>query len=75
MQVGNAAKILIVTNQFGSHMISNHIIGEALAENGHEVHSVADSVIIEKFDKLHTKGIKPLVYDLLENHVPSHDIR
>ena len=75
MQVGNAAKILIVTNQHGGHIISNNIIGEALAENGHTVYSVTDSIAVENFDKLHTKGIKTLIFDLPENYVPSHYIR
>ncbi len=75
LQVVNAANILIVTVQVPSHMMSNNIIGETLVERGHSVYSVVDEFMINKFGRLHSKGIKPLVFDLPNNYMPIHDAR
>ena len=59
-------KILLFPFQIESHILTLNAIGTELVAEGHEVYTVVHSKIVKKFDKLYSKGLKPLVYKVPE---------
>ena len=60
-------KVLLVSHQLNSHLMQVHMVGEGLANNGHQVYSILQHGFI-KPEKLPMNGIQPIYFYTPEQH-------